>query len=268
MSPPSKDTVLEGMKSLGQLLGDKLQNFAASKAEANASLSKLRAPLTKIVGNNEDIIKDRIHEIQKRPKLDKPTTILPPLKTPLAVFNQFFQAPYNFQWTYTAGDNGVAAASANEKTGSISASVAASNQHGTAAAAVGFQFQAPRSMLIYITPLITYNFNWLDLANFINASNSANFIIYVQVFEPDGRTQLPGLTFTYPLWNDDAGWLDEHSNSGTNVTLNVSPSFGVAEGGWYIFWFEFDTMCATGFSTFSNSSIEATLDYCVLYSPN
>jgi len=268
MAPPSKDAILEDMKSLGQSLDHKLQDFTALKAEANATLTKLRASLTKIVGNNEDIIKDRIHEIQKRPKLEKPTPIPPPLKTPLAVFNQFFQAPYGFQWPYTSGDSGVANASANEQNGSISVSVAASNQHGTAAAAVGFQFQAPRNMLIYITPLITYNFNWLDLANFINASNAGNFLIQVQVFEPDGRTQLPGHTFTYPLWNDDAGWLDEHSNSGTNVTLTVSPSMSVSEGGWYIFWFEFDTMCATGFSTFSNSSIEATLDYCVLYSPN
>jgi len=268
MPPPSQDDILEGLKSLSDSLDDQLQKYAASKNEANITLTKLHAPLAKIVGDNEDIIKDRIDEIKKRPKLEKPTPISPPPKTPLAVFNQFFQAPYGFQWTYTGGDGGVPNASANKENGSISVSVAASNQHGTAAAAVGFQFQAPRSMLLYITPLITYNFNWLDLANFVNASNSGTFLIYVQVFKSDGKTQLPALTFTYPLWNDDAGWLNEDSNSGTGVTINVSPSISAIEGYYYIIWFEFETSCNTGFTTFSNSSIEATLDYVVLYSPN
>jgi hypothetical protein len=268
MAPPSNDAIMQGMKQLSEFISDLHEKDVALKQGGDKSLAKLRAPLAKVVGDNDDIIKERISHLKKAPKLAKPVPIPPPPKSPLAVFDQFFQPPFQYQWTDTGGDSGVGSAAANDQDGTISIGVGAANQNGYAAAGVGFLFQPPRDMVIYIEPLITYNFNWLDLANFVNASCSAFFAIRVQVFDGSSKSLVDTIDFTYPLWNDTAGWLDEHSNSGTGATINASPTIFVIGGYYYIIWFWFDISGANGFSTFSDGSIEARVNYVFLYSPN
>jgi hypothetical protein len=198
MAPPSNDAIMQGMKQLSEFISDLHEKDVALKRGGDKSLAKLRAPLAKVVGDNDDILK-------KAPKLAKPVPIPPPPKSPLAVFDQFFQPPFQYQWTDTGGDSGVGSAAANDQDGTISIGVGATNQNGYAAAGVGFLFQPPRDMVIYIEPLITYNFNWLDLANFVNASCSAFFAIRVQVFDGSSKSLVDTIDFTYPLWNDTAG---------------------------------------------------------------
>jgi hypothetical protein len=269
MAPPSKDDVMHGMKQLSKFIADQHNKHVTLKQGGDQALAKLRAPLTKLVGDNQDKIKKRIDDLKKAPKLAKPIPIIKPQpKSPLgpAGFEQFYQSPYQYIWTDTGGDSGVGSASTLDQYGNITVSASASNQHGYGAAGLGVLFNPPSDMAISIQPLITYNFNWLDLANFINASSSAFFAIRVQVFDSSGKF-LANQDFNYPLWNDTAGWLDEHSNSGSG-TIDTGPNIYVIGGYYYIIWFWFDVSCANGATTFSDGAIEAVLHYVNLYSPN
>ncbi len=146
MAPPSNDDVMKGMKQLSEFIAAQHNKHVALKQGGDQFLAKLRAPLTELVGDDQDEIKKRISDLKKKPKLAKPVPIKPQQpKSPLApaVFDQFFQAPYQYQWTATGGDSGVGSASANDQNGSISINVGAENQNGYAAGGVGILFQPP-----------------------------------------------------------------------------------------------------------------------------
>jgi hypothetical protein len=258
MAPPSHHAVLQGMKKLEETLKDLYEKNEAVRKEGDEVLAKLRAPLAKIVGNDDDLIKKRINQVKNAGRPAKPTPVkIVPKTHPAGIFDLLHVPPYNYEWTAKGGDANTSA-SANNQNGSIGIGVGAANEHGYASGGVGVLFSPPRNMLVYFKPLVTYNFNWLDLADFINARSSAFFGIYIQQFDSTGHN-VNNTDLRYQLWNDDAGWLDEHHNSGTGATINQSPTISVYGGSNYIFWAWFSVSCSNGFNTFSDGAIEAVV---------
>ena len=258
MTPPSHDAVMQGMKKLEEIIKDEHEKSGLVRKGRDEILAKLRAPLAKIVGDNKDLVQKRINEVKNRPKPAKSTPIkIVPQSNP-EVFSLLRTAPYDFQWTSTGGD-AQTNASANEKNGTISVGVGAENENGYASAGVGVLVSPPSDMSLYFRPLLLYNYSWLDLADFVNAHSSAFFGIYIQQFDSTGKN-VDNTDLRYPLWNDDAGWLDEHSGNGNNTTVNATPTISVSSGYNYIFWTWFSVSCWNGFGTFSDGSIEAQVN--------
>jgi hypothetical protein len=256
------------MKKLEEIIKDQHDKSGLVRKGGDEILAKLRAPLANIIGNNnEDWIQKRIDDLKNRPKATtaKPSPInIVPKRQDSPVYRLRVTAPYDYRWAATGG-GAQNNASADDENGSIGVAVDAVNENGYACAGVGTLRSPTREMFLYFRPQITYNYSWLDLANLASAHSGASFGIYIQVFDWTGFN-VDNIDLRYPLWNDNAGWLEEHSDSCNGATVNHKLGISVSPGFHYIFWAWFSVSCWNGRDAFSEASLEAIVNAMLFYS--
>jgi hypothetical protein len=251
------------MKDLEQLIKTHYASINKTRNEGNELLARLRLPLTEIIEADKrteetrKLIKKRIEKLKRREHIGSfdVKSKFATLSMPVNLSTTTFNPPYNFDWTTGGGDANVNA-SAN-KNGQLSCSVSAGNQNGYASAGVAVIFRPSRSGFITFVPIVGYNFNWLDLANFIDASSSAFFGVYVQEYNLQGEYIGVNSDNRQSLWNDTAGWLNEDSDSGNGVLINYSVPVEVDSELIYVFWTWFSTSANNGWNCFSESNISS-----------
>jgi hypothetical protein len=250
------------MKHLEQLLKTHYESINKTRNEGNELMARLKLPLTEIITSDKrteetrKLINERIKKLKCGERIGSfdVSSKFAPLS--MKGFNMTTSnPPYNFAWT-TSGGNGSVDASAN-KNGQLSCGVSAGNQNGYASAGVGVIFRPSQSGVISFVPIVGYNYNWLDLADFINASSSAFFGVYVQEYNLQGEYIGVNSDNRQSLWNDTAGWLNEDSDSGNGVLINYTVPVQVDSELIYVFWTWFSTSVNNGWNCFSESNISS-----------
>jgi len=253
-----EEAVLGNMKDLEKLLKTHYHSINKTRNEGNELMARLRLPLTEIITSDKrteetrKLIKERIERLKRGERFG--SFDVRSKFAPLSM-KGFSNPPYNFAWT-TGGGDGSVDASAN-KNGQLSCGVSAANQNGYASAGVGVIFRPSRSGVIQFVPIVGYNYNWLDSADFIDASSSAFFGVYVQEYNLQGEYIGVNSDNRQSLWNDTAGWLNEDSDSRNGVLINYTVPVVVDTEHLYVFWSWFSTSVNNGWNCFSESNISS-----------
>jgi hypothetical protein len=258
---PSQEEVLRGMKGLEKDIKDKHEKKKALRIEGDKILELMRAPLREIIlgdKRTEEALKRQKERIERlrRIKLEVPPLPKFPSRIVSGSIISIIGAPYDYAWTNT--DNGEATANAN---GGLQVGVGVSGSSGFASAGVGTAFRPISSGLVRFAAWITYNYDWLDIANFTTSHTDAFFGIFVQKFDLDWN-HISDTDIRTSLWSDGVGWLDEHSDSGSGyINENGGIYLTLSSENNYIFWTWFDTSADAG--PFSEGYVAANVGFMV-----